>query len=161
MKLNISKRKTQKAGYARMEVSAASFIPYSYHWDRETIVTKKKEFLQIIKLDGFSFETADDEDVDMKKLVRNSLLKSMADGSFAVWFHTVRRRQSAYPAGKQPPGFPAYVDKLWREKHHSKDSYINEIYITVIRKADTKGAAKVHHFLKKASEVSNKAAQVD
>lgn len=161
MKLKASRRKTQKASYARLEVSTATFVPYEYHWDKETIVTKKKEFLQIIKLEGFSFETADDEDVDMKKMVRNSLLKSMADGTFAIWFHTIRRRQSAYPGGKQPPGFGTYVDKLWREKHHSKDSYINELYITVIRKADTKGAAKVHHILKKASEVNSKAAQID
>lgn len=161
MKLNLQRRKTQKAAYSRLEVSAAAFIPYHHHWDRETVVTRKKEFIQIIKLDGFSFETADDEDVDMKKMVRNSLLKSMADGTFALWFHTMRRRQSAYPAGKQPPGFAAYVDKLWHEKHHSKDSYINELYITVVRKADTKGAAKVHHFLKKATEASNKAAQMD
>ncbi len=161
MKFNLKRRATPKSAYSRLEVSAATFIPYQYQWDRETVVTKKKEFLQIIKLDGFSFETADDEDVDMKKMVRNSLLKSLADGTFAVWFHTIRRRQSAYPGGRQPPGFPAYVDKKWHEKHHSKDSYVNEIYITVVRKADTKGAAKVHHYLKKASEASNKAAQID
>lgn len=161
MKFNLHRRKTLKAPYSKLEVSASTFIPYSNHWDRETILTRKKELLQIIKLDGFSFETADDEDVDMKKMVRNSLLKSMADGSFGVWFHTIRRRQSAYPGGKQPPGFSAYVDKLWHEKHHSKDSYINELYITIIRKADTKGAAKVHHYLKKASEATNKAAQVE
>ncbi len=161
MNFTISRRKTQKAAYSKLEVSAATFIPYEYHWDRETILTNKKEFVQILKLEGFSFETADDEDVDMKKLVRNSLLKSMADGTFAVWFHTLRKRQSAYPGGKQPPGFAAYVDKLWHEKHSNKDSYINEIYITVVRRADTKGAAKVHHYLKKASEAGNKAAQVD
>lgn len=161
MKINLQRRKTQKAAYSKLEVPASTFVPYHHHWDRETIVTHKKEFIQIIKLDGFSFETADDEDVDMKKMVRNSLLKSMADGTFAVWFHTIRRRQSAYPGGKQPPGFAAYVDRQWREKHHSKDSYINEIYITVVRKADTKGAAKVHHFMKKASEAGNKALQIE
>lgn len=161
MKLNLQRRRTKKAAYSRLEVSSSTFLPYEYHWDRETIITRKKEFMQILKLDGFSFETADDEDVDMKKMVRNSLLKSMADGTFAVWFHTIRRRQSAYPGGKQPPGFAAFVDKLWHEKHHSKDSYINEIYITIVRKPDTKGAAKVHHLLKKASEVSNKTAQID
>jgi type IV secretion system protein VirB4 len=161
MKINLRRRKTQKASYSMLEVSESAFIPYEYHWDRETIITKKKEFIQIIKLDGFSFETADDEDVDMKKLVRNSLLKSMADGTFAIWFHTIRRRQSAYPGGKQPPGFATYVDKQWRGKHHSKDSYINELYVTVVRKADTKGAAKVHHLLKKASEVGSKIAQAE
>jgi type IV secretion system protein VirB4 len=161
MKVNLQRRRTQKATFSKLETSASTFIPYEYHWDRETLLTKKKEFLQILKLDGFSFETADDEDVDMKKLVRNSLLKSMADGTFAVWFHTLRRRQSAYPGGKQPPGFAAYVDKLWHEKHSNKDTYVNEIYITVIRKPDTKGAAKVHHMLKVVSEAGNKNAQID
>jgi type IV secretion system protein VirB4 len=158
---HFQRRKTQKAAYARLEVSESAFIPYHYHWNRDTIITKKKEFLQIIKLEGFSFETADDEDVDMKKMVRNSLLKSMADGRFAVWFHTVRRRQSAYPGGKQPPGFAAYVDKLWHDKHESKDSYINELYLTVVRKADTRGAAKIQHYLQKASELTDKTAQIE
>ncbi|MDE3037175.1 MAG: VirB4 family type IV secretion/conjugal transfer ATPase [Pseudomonadota bacterium] len=161
MKLTLARRKTQKAAYARREVAASTFIPYDHHWDRETVITRKKEFLQIIKLDGFSFETADDDDVDMKKMVRNSLLKSMADGTFAVWFHTIRRRQSSYPGGKQPPGFSTYVNELWHEKHHSKDSYINDIYITVVRKADTKGAARIHHLLKKAGEAGSKTAQID
>lgn len=161
MMLMPRRRRTKKASYAKLEVPTSTFIPYEYHWDRETIVTHKKEFLQIIKLEGFSFETADDEDVDMKKMVRNSLLKSMADGTYAVWFHTIRRRQSAYPGGRQPPGFPTYLDKKWREKHHSKDSYVNELYITVIRKPDTKGAAKIHHFMKKASDVSSKASSIE
>jgi type IV secretion system protein VirB4 len=74
----LKKRSVSKAGPAKREVSAAEFIPYDYHWDKETIITKKKELLQIIKMDGFSFETADDDIVDMKKMVRNSLYKSMA-----------------------------------------------------------------------------------
>lgn len=161
MDIKLQRRKAQKAAYSKLEVSAAQFVPYEYHWDRETIITRKKEFLQVIKLEGYSFETADDEDVDMKKMVRNSLLKSLADGTFAIWFHTVRRRQSAYPGGRQPPGFAAYVDKLWYDRHHSKDSYVNELYITIVRKADNRGAAKIHHLMKKATEAGNKTAQVE
>lgn len=155
----LARRKTAKAAYARLEVPESTFIPYHFHWDKETIVTKKNEFVQIIKLDGFAFETADDEDVDVKKLIRNSLLKSMADGTFSLWFHTIRRRQSAYPGGKQPPGFARYVDQLWVGKHKGKHSFINELYVSVIRKQDTKGAAKISHLLKKASEMGNKAMQ--
>jgi type IV secretion system protein VirB4 len=157
MEISFLRRRTEKASYAKLEVSEADFIPYQYHWDKETILTKDKAFLQIIKLDGFSFETADDEDVDMKKMVRNSLLKSMADGSFSVWFHTIRLRQSVYPAGRQPAGFAAQVDKQWREKHHNKDSYVNELYITIVRKKDTAGVAKIEALFQKASESSNKA----
>ncbi|MEQ1706568.1 MAG: VirB4 family type IV secretion/conjugal transfer ATPase, partial [Rickettsiales bacterium] len=152
--MKILRRRTKKATYAAIEVSQSEFIPYQYHWDKATIYTKKKEFIQIIKIEGFSFETADDEDVDMKKMVRNSLLKSMAEGSCSVWFHTIRLRQSSYPAGKQPPGFASQLDKQWHAKHHDKDSYINELYISVVRKAGIKNLPKLGKILGKNEEMA-------
>ena len=155
----LTRRKVSKDRYAKREVSAANFIPYDHHWDKETIITKNKELLQIIKVDGFSFETADDDVVDMKKMVRNSLYKSMAEGTFSLAFHMIRRRQSAFPAGEMPEGFAQYVDDQWRKKHHSRSSFVNELYITVIRKADTKGAAKIETLFKSIEQKTNKKAE--
>lgn len=154
----LKRRATSKAEYAKREISAADFIPYDHHWDKDTIITKDRELLQIIKVDGFSFETADDDVVDMKKMVRNSLYKSMADGTFALYFHMVRRRQSAYPEGELPPGFAQYVDQQWRKKHHARSTFVNELYITVIRKKDTKGAAKFENMFQKLEQKTNKEA---
>lgn len=154
--LRIKRRHTSKAKFAKREVSAATFIPYKYHWDKETIVTKHDELMQVIKVDGFSFETADDIDVDMKKMVRNSFLKSLADGTFGMYFHIIRRRQSAYPGGQQPAGFASYVDTKWKAKRSSKNAYVNELYITIIRREDTMGAAKVEMAFKKAEKTTNK-----
>lgn len=150
----LKRRKVSKAAITQREVSAAQFIPYEHHWDKETIVTKNRELIQIIKIDGFSFETADDDAVDMKKMVRNSLYKSMAEGTFSMWFHTVRRRQSAYPEGKMPKGFAKHLDDRWRKKHNSHSSFVNELYVSVIRKHDTKGAAKVENFMNRMERAS-------
>lgn len=152
----LKRRQVSKALYAGREVSSASFIPYEHHWDKETIITKDRELLQVIKIEGFSFETADDDVVDMKKMVRNSLYKSMAEGTFALWFHMIRRRQSAYPAGAQPPGFAKYVDDQWRKKHHSRHSFVNELYITVVRKKDTRGAAKLENMFQSFEQKTSK-----
>lgn len=152
----LKRRQVSKALYAGREVSAATFIPYEHHWDKETIITKDRELLQVIKIEGFSFETADDDVVDMKKMVRNSLYKSMAEGTFALWFHMIRRRQSAYPGGAQPPGFAKYVDDSWRKKHHSRHSFVNELYITVVRKKDTRGAAKLENMFQKFEQKTSK-----
>lgn len=154
--LRMRRRHTSKARFSKREVRAADFIPYKYHWDKETIVTKNDELMQVIKLEGFSFETADDIDVDMKKMVRNSFFKSLADGGYAMYFHIIRRRQGTYPGGQQPPGFASYVDTKWRGKHHSKDAYINELFITVIRGEDTMGAAKVEHMFKSVERKTDK-----
>lgn len=159
--ISLKRRTVSKEAYSKREVSAAEFIPYHYHWDKETIITKNRELMKIIKIDGFSFETADDEDVDMKKMVRNSLFKSMADGSFAVWFHIIRRRQSVFPGGSFTEGFGSEVNDAWYKKHHSKDSYVNDLYITVIRKADKSGAAKLEHYFNLLTEKADKGARDD
>lgn len=150
--MQFSRRKVENYAYAKRELSIAEFIPYHYHYDKETIITKKNELLQTIRLDGWAFETADDIEVDMKKSVRNSLLKSLADGKFAVWFHTVRRRKSAYPKGFFEPGFARRMNEQWRRKHGNEEAYVNELYITVIRKADTAGWSKVNHILKTVTD---------
>jgi type IV secretion system protein VirB4 len=155
----LKRRNVSKAGVAKREVSAADFIPYDHHWDKETIVTKNRELIQIIKIDGFSFETADDDVVDMKKMVRNSLYKSMAEGTFSMWFHMIRRRQSAYPGGKLPKGFAQYLDNKWRGKQNSKSTFVNELYISVIRKDDSKGVAKVQGLFDKLESRTNKDAE--
>ncbi|MGB1539579.1 MAG: VirB4 family type IV secretion/conjugal transfer ATPase, partial [Rickettsiales bacterium] len=157
--LKFVKRQAAKAEISDNEVAEANFIPYYCHWDKETIMTKSNELMQIIRVDGFSFETADDEDVDMKKVVRNSLIKSMASGNFALYFHMIRRRQSSFPGGDMPEGFAHYVNEMWRRKHHSRDSYSNDLYITIIRKADKGGAAKLEYFSRKLVETADRASR--
>lgn len=157
--LKFVKRKPAKSSISDYEVPMADFIPYYCHWDKETIMTKERELLQVVRVDGFSFETADDEDVDMKKMVRNSLFKSLASGNFALYFHTIRRRQSRFPGGKMPPGFAHFVNEQWKRKHHSRNSYSNDLYVTVVRKADKKGAAKLEHFSRKLMETADKASR--
>ncbi len=159
--LKFKRRKVSNDMFCERELSESAFIPYLYHVDKETIITKKGELMQTIKVDGFSFETADDEDVDMKKMVRNSLLKSMAEGTFAIWFHTIRRRQHVYPAGKFPPGFSDYLNQMWKNKHHSRDTYVNELYVTIVRKEDTEGAAKFQNWINVIGSGSNQKSRDD
>ncbi|MEY3789676.1 MAG: hypothetical protein RLZ09_512, partial [Pseudomonadota bacterium] len=45
--------------------------------DRDTAAKHKEEFVRVVKIKGFAFETADDIDVDLKKTARNNLLKGM------------------------------------------------------------------------------------
>ena len=145
--LSFGRRKVTNDGYSKRELSVAEFIPYQHHFDKETIITKEGELLQTIRLEGWSFETADDVDVDMKKSVRNSLLKSLSNGNYAVWFHTVRRKKSAYPGGEFTNKFADRLNEKWRGKHSNHESFVNELYITVVRREDTEGWAKIGHLL--------------
>ena len=150
---------------AEREVSSGSFIPYKCHWNRNTILTDKEELFQVIKVSGFSFETADDEELDARKQARNMLLKGMSTGSIGLYFHIIRSKQNIYaetakidPNIKLKEDFVTFVDKEWQNKSNVSEAYANDLYITVIRKADSKGAAAIGHLYQKLVNKTDKSA---
>ena len=56
----------QKQEYLSKEMSSSNFIPYSLHCNEDTVLLKDNSLLKIIKIKGFAFETADDDDIDIK-----------------------------------------------------------------------------------------------
>lgn len=163
--MKLFRTRAAKESKSRAEKHVSHFIPYKCHWDSNTILTKKNEMLQVIKIGGFSFETADDEDLDIRKNLRNSMLKTMASGNITLYFHTIRRRKEADtekfeydldPTVKVPNDFITYLSQEWKRKHSSKKSFFNELYISILYKPDTQGAAVVEYLLKKLKQKSDK-----
>lgn len=133
------------------EYAASNFAPYFAHWNEDTLYTSDNRLIQIVKIGGFSFETADDEDLEIKAAIRNSLLKGMASGNLSLYFHIVRRKRKPYPDDyinpDIPDGFATYLDQRWVNKYKNKEAFINELYVTVIKKADV-GNNKITSVLK-------------
>jgi type IV secretion system protein VirB4 len=158
--LKLFRQRSQKQKYANREFPESEFIPYKYHWNNHTILTKSDDLLQVIKFGGFSFETADDEDVDIRKSIRNLLLKGIGAGQMGLYFHTIRRRQATFGFNEEghnmPPGFATYVEEEWRDKHKSQQSYVNELYVTIVRKSGKKGIAAVEGIFEKIQQTADK-----
>ncbi|RTK92049.1 MAG: VirB4 family type IV secretion/conjugal transfer ATPase [Rickettsiales bacterium] len=159
------KTAASKEKYAKKEKPVSSFIPYKGHWDKNTILTKSNGLLQVIKVDGFSFETADDSDLDIRKEIRNSLLKNMASGNVTMYFHTIRRRRpiikknndySIDPTIKSSKDFIGYLESQWQKKHSVTDSYFNELYVSILYEPDKQGAAMIEYIYSRIKQKSNK-----
>lgn len=149
----IFKSKVPREIVTSLEYSSANFIPYSAHWNSNTVLTKSNELMQIIKISGFSFETADDEDLDIRKTIRNLLFKGMATADLGLYFHIVRRKQKTYPddyaSVDMPDGFALYLDQQWVAKHKNNNAYVNELYITIIKKSGVVGLTGVQGMVSK------------
>ncbi len=133
--LVLSAPRPRLAKIAKREVPACEHIPYTCHYDADTLLTKQEDLLQVIQVAGLPFETADDDLLVLRKNLRNALLRSAADSRFAIYVHTIRRRLSVYPDGDFAPGFAAEVDRRWCAKHASTTMFANELYLTLLRKA--------------------------
>lgn len=152
MKFSITEPPKNK--YLKWETSASKFIPYKCFWNSDTILLKDNSFLRVVKIKGFSFETADDEDIDIKKNGRNNLLKSMSSGNLGLYFHTIRKRKEAFPEGEMTNVFAKKVNDEWKQKHDGDKNFTNEHYISILRMEDKAGLAKIATF---ARHIRNKA----
>ncbi|MDB2414247.1 VirB4 family type IV secretion/conjugal transfer ATPase [Rickettsiales bacterium] len=158
--MKLSKNRAAKYKYAKREFPESEFIPYKCFWNNHTVLTNDDSMLQVIRFGGYSFETADDEDIDIRKGIRNILLKGIGAGNVVLNFYIIRRRQSIFNSQERdksmPPGFATYMEETWRKKHISHESYVNELYLTVTRKSGRKGIASIEGFFQKLQETADK-----
>lgn len=163
--VEFTKHQVKKQNYADKEVGVSNFIPYLCHYNNNTILTKNKELMRVIKVGGFSFETADDEDVDTKKDMLNLLLKGFQTGGFLIYFHTIRRKADIFsnevlpmdPNIKIPASFSDYVEQEWKKKYATRQAFINELYVSIIKRPENKGVAAIENLLKKLQASADKA----
>ncbi len=146
MKFTTTKSKKEKI--IKYEVSSSRFIPYRCHWNEDTIITKDEELMRVIRIKGFAFETADDEDIDLRKIARNNLFKGMAVGNFSMYFHTIRRNEKGFPDGEMPDLFSHRLNEAWSAKHSDGKTFINEHYLTIIRGKESSGIGAITNFIK-------------
>lgn len=158
-------KKPIRENVANKEKAASDFIPYKCHWNNNTIITKNNELLKIIKVDGFSFETADDQDLDIRKEARNTLFKNLTSGNIILYFHTLRRKKplwdhdtNAHNDEKQKisSNFVNYLQEEWKQKYASLNSFSNELYISILYRPDKAGAAIIEYLYKKLRQTSSK-----
>ncbi|MCF8462477.1 MAG: VirB4 family type IV secretion/conjugal transfer ATPase [Rickettsiaceae bacterium] len=154
-----------KEKYFLREKYQSDFIPYKCHWNKNTVITKNNELLQVIKIGGFSFETADDQDLDIRKTMRNTLFKNMSAGNIILYFHTIRRKKplsaKSYdynidPTLKLSKDFVTYLKQEWQKKYSTFQSYANELYLTIMYQPDTGGVAILEYWYKTLMQKSVK-----
>jgi type IV secretion system protein VirB4 len=148
-----------KARLAQTEIPIRDFIPYASLYNDETVLTKSGQLIQILRLDGFAFECADADDIELRNKLRNVLLKSVAGNDYALWFHTIRRRQPAYPGGDFDSGFAQDLNKRWKEKYRSRHLFENNLYISIVRRGTRTGWSGIHHLFQRLSHQEDKVQQ--
>jgi type IV secretion system protein VirB4 len=123
-----------RARLAKAEIPVRDFIPYACLYSDETVLTKNGQLIQFLHLAGFAFECADADEIALKNKLRNVLLKSISGNDYALWFHTIRKRQPAFPTGEFEPGFAQDLNRRWKEKNRGQQLFENNLYISIVRR---------------------------
>ena len=114
------------------EPTVAGHIPYTVHVDRNVVRLRDGGFLQTLRLQGGSFQSADDSTINDWHDRLNHLWRNLASSPVSVWTHIVRRRDSSYPDGDFPPGFASGLNERYRERIVGQALHVNELYLSLL-----------------------------
>ncbi|NWK97723.1 VirB4 family type IV secretion/conjugal transfer ATPase [Sphingobium lactosutens] len=116
------------------EAPAGRHLPYGRHVDRATIETRSGHLMQVIRLRGLLFETADTDEINYRKHLRDAMLQAIGSSRFALYHHIIRRTVEAGLEGDYRDAFSARVDAAWRDRLASRRLYVNDLYLTLVRR---------------------------
>jgi type IV secretion system protein VirB4 len=125
---------TQDAKIVTREQKAGIHLPYARHVDDYTIETRDGLLLQFLRLRGLLFETADTEELNYRKAMRDAILQAIGNSHFALYHHIVRRKVEVALEGVFPDTFSNQVDVRWRSRLMDRQLYVNELYLTLVRR---------------------------
>lgn len=141
------------------EVPCSIHIPYSRHIDENTITTLDGVLVKVIKLQGFSFETADQKDINRAQEKRNAMLRGMADNRYVIWTTLVRRKEARFPAGNFTSGFAKELNDKYQRLITGKSMFVNDLYLTIVRQSPSDKINQFADFLKSLSQKGDIEAQ--
>ncbi len=143
------------------EKPASAHLPYAVQRDDHTIETRDGLLMQTIQLRGLMFETADTSELNYRKVLRDAMLQSIGSSRFALYHHVIRRRVDIALSAEFPDPFSTSLDERWRDRLSRKQLFVNEIYLTLVRRPLAGGlgiADRLGNWLGRSS--SNSAASI-
>jgi type IV secretion system protein VirB4 len=116
------------------ELPAGKHLPYARHVDDYTIETRDGLLVQVIQIRGLLFETADSDEINYRKRLRDAALQAIGSSRYAIYHHIIRREAEAELEGQYPDAFSRELDSAWRAKLSDRRLYVNDLFLTLVRR---------------------------
>ncbi len=119
---------------AAREVPAGTHLPYAAQIDDHTLLTRDGLLVQTIRLRGLLFETADTDELNYRKALRDAVLRAIASPRIALYHHVMRRKVDLSLEARFGDDFSRALDARWRQRLATRALYVNELYLTLVRR---------------------------
>ncbi|MEO8313379.1 MAG: VirB4 family type IV secretion/conjugal transfer ATPase [Pseudomonadota bacterium] len=110
----------------------AQRTPYAAHLTAHIVSTKAGDCLQVFRLRGAPFESADDVEINGWHERLNALLRNISAPEIALWAHVIRDRADLVWPVSRVGGFAQRLDERYRQRLRAERLYTSDLYLTVL-----------------------------
>ena len=122
------------AGWGPKEAKAGDRLPYLRMVDENTLLLRDGSVMSSIQVPGLLFETEDTDSLNAHAATREVVLRSTLDSRFVLYHHVIRRRVEVELDAKFDDPLCRHIDTRWKERLAGGSLFINDQFITLIRR---------------------------
>ena len=137
------------AAWSAKETRAGDRLPYAKLVDEHTIMLRDGSVMTAIQVPGLLFETEDSDALNAHAATREVMLRSTLDARFVMYHHVIRRRVSVELDAEFPDPISRHIDARWKDRLGSGQLFVNDQFITLIRRPARGKAGLVERLSKK------------
>src|SRR6476661_8785881 len=122
------------ASWSAKEARAGDRLPYARLLDGNTVLLRDGSVMTALQVPGLLFETADSDALNHHAATREVMLRSTLDARFVLYHHVIRRRVEIVLDAAFPDPLSAHIDARWKERLGSGSLFVNDQFVTLIRR---------------------------
>lgn len=122
------------AAWSAKEAQAGERLPYARLVDQNVLLLRDGSLMGALQVPGLLFETEDTDALNAHAQTREVMLRSNLDARFVLYHHVIRRRVSVELEASFDDPLSAHIDRRWREKLSSGSLFVNDQFVTLVRR---------------------------
>jgi len=122
------------AAWSAKEAAAGDRLPYARLVDAGTLLLRDGSLMGALQVPGLLFETEETQALNAHATTREVMLRSNLDARFVMYHHVIRRRVSVELEARFDDPLSAHIDRRWREKLSSGALFVNDQFVTLVRR---------------------------
>ena len=145
------------AAWSKREARAGDRLPYSRHVDGSTLQLRDGSLMRSVRVEGFPFETEDDDVLNHLLSVREVVLRSALNSKLVLYHHLIRRRVEVDLGADGFDPVSAEIDRRWTNQLNRKHLFLNEQFLSLVVRPPRGKAGLPERFTKLGSSSSQMA----
>ncbi|WP_427963611.1 VirB4 family type IV secretion/conjugal transfer ATPase [Altererythrobacter sp.] len=122
------------AAWSAKEARAGDRLPYLRLIDQSTVLLRDGSVMTSVQVPGLLFETEDSEALNAHAATREVMLRSTLDSRFVMYHHVIRRRVEVELDAEFDDPLSRHIDARWKERLAGGSLFINDQFVTLIRR---------------------------
>jgi len=122
------------AAWSAREAHAGDRLPYARLVDEHTLLLRDGSLMSALQVPGLLFETEDTDALNQHAITREVMLRSNLDARLVMYHHVIRRRVTVELAAQFDDALAAHIDRRWRGKLASGSLFVNDQFVTLVRR---------------------------